>query len=150
MFLRYVCCQIQSFKHIILLSFLLLFWLFTHVVHNLVSDEDVVGSLHRYRPQFLQVSDGIPSYYYPYEFQHTCLLEDAVGMDDEQLHQSSGLEKCVARPFVSHDHFQTKYVADKMVAVVKEVSVTCYSLCFYYSVLLELILLNMIFFHHFW
>ncbi|OWM63550.1 hypothetical protein CDL15_Pgr019500 [Punica granatum] len=102
------------------------------VCHNLVQSslnhvseiyEDVLCTLHQFRPDFLPASDGIPSYYYPYEFQHECLLQDAVDAesDDEQLHQSSDVKQCVAGPFVSLDHFQTKYIADKMATVIKEI-----------------------------
>ncbi|KAK4750367.1 hypothetical protein SAY87_027816 [Trapa incisa] len=82
--------------------------------------EDVLGLLHRFRPEFLRTSDSFPSYYHPFNFQHTCLLEDVVGVDDEQLDQSSNVN-CVAGPFVSSDDFQTKDIAEKMVTVIKEI-----------------------------
>ncbi|KAI6674620.1 hypothetical protein NL676_002526 [Syzygium grande] len=95
-------------------------------------DEDVLSSLHRFRPNFLGASEGFPSYYYPCDFQHKCLLEcrpnedededeDAAGLDDEELESSADTRECVAMPFVAPNDFQTKYVADKLTAVVKEI-----------------------------
>ncbi|XP_030532472.1 DExH-box ATP-dependent RNA helicase DExH8 [Rhodamnia argentea] len=105
--------------------------------HNLVQSslnhvaeiyEDVLSSLHRFRPIFLSTSDSFPSYYYPHEFQHECLLEglpneneDAAGLDDERLNSSADSRKCVAGPFVAPNDFQTKIVTDKLTAVVKEI-----------------------------
>ncbi|KAK3407422.1 hypothetical protein EUGRSUZ_K03477 [Eucalyptus grandis] len=106
--------------------------------HNLVQSslnhvaeiyEDVLSSLHRFRPNFLSASDSFPSYNYPYEFQHKCLLEcpppnedeDAAGLDDDQLNSSANSRKCVAVPFVAPNDFQTTTVADKLTAVVKEI-----------------------------
>ncbi|KAK3407430.1 hypothetical protein EUGRSUZ_K03484 [Eucalyptus grandis] len=95
--------------------------------------EDVLSSLHRFRPNFLGASDGFPSYYCPRDFQHKCLLEclpnenedededeDAAGLDDEELNVSVYTRECVARPFVAPNDFKTKNVADKLTAVVKE------------------------------
>lgn len=73
--------------------------------------------------------DSFPSYYYPYEFQHKCLLEcpppnedeDAAGLDDDQLNSFADSRKCVAVPFVAPNDFQTTTVADKLTAVVKEI-----------------------------
>ncbi|KAI6674613.1 hypothetical protein NL676_002519 [Syzygium grande] len=92
--------------------------------------EDVLSSLHRFRPNFLGASKGFPSYYYPCDFQHKCLLEcrpnededeDAAGLDDEELESSADTRECVATPFVTPNDFQTKNVADKLTAVVKEI-----------------------------
>ncbi|KAF2315012.1 hypothetical protein GH714_037553 [Hevea brasiliensis] len=66
--------------------------------HNLVQSslhqvseiyEDVLNSLHRFRPRFLAKCDGLPTYYDPYEFGHACLLKSqrngdrVVAADDE-------------------------------------------------------------------
>ncbi|KAF8006726.1 hypothetical protein BT93_K0898 [Corymbia citriodora subsp. variegata] len=104
--------------------------------HNLVQSslnhiaeiyEDVLSSLHRFRPNFLNTSDSFSYYYYPYEFQHKCLLEcppnedeDAADLDDHQLNSSADSRKCVAVPFVGPNDFQTKYVAGKLTTIVKE------------------------------
>ncbi|KAL8100970.1 hypothetical protein AgCh_033010 [Apium graveolens] len=36
--------------------------------------DDILNTLHRFRPKFFVKSGGLPSYYDPYEFQHTCRL----------------------------------------------------------------------------
>ncbi|KAF8006731.1 hypothetical protein BT93_K0902 [Corymbia citriodora subsp. variegata] len=92
--------------------------------------DDVLSSLHRFRPNFLGTSDGFPSYYYPYDFQHKCLLkcppnededEDAAGLSDKELNLSVDTRECVAMPIVGPNDFKTKNVADKLTAVVKEI-----------------------------
>ncbi|KAK8570233.1 hypothetical protein V6N13_002928 [Hibiscus sabdariffa] len=92
--------------------------------------EDILNSMHRFRPYFLPASNGIPTYYHPYEFAHTCLLEcqqqgeiDAPSSTDEQLEESSELRKCVAVPFVASDHFRTNDVANNLVNTIKEIRV---------------------------
>ncbi|MBA0620836.1 hypothetical protein Godav_006508 [Gossypium davidsonii] len=94
--------------------------------------EDVLNSMHRFRPNFLPASNGIPTYYSPYEFGHTCLLEcqqqgeiDALSSSDEQLEQSNETRKCVAVPFVASGHFQTNDVAENLVNTIKEIRVQC-------------------------
>lgn len=97
-------------------------------LHN-VSEmyEEILHSVHRFRPLFLAVSDGLPSYYYPYEFQHTCLLcqqygeIDALAADEEHPEQLSNTIKCVAIPFVASNHFHANDVAMKFSNIVKEV-----------------------------
>lgn len=97
--------------------------------------------MHRFRPNFLPASNGIPTYYSPYEFGHTCLLEcqqqgkiDALSSSDEQLEQSYETRKCVAVPFVASGHFQTNDVAENLVNTIKEVLFFAYhvasALCF--------------------
>ncbi|XP_039160559.1 DExH-box ATP-dependent RNA helicase DExH8-like [Eucalyptus grandis] len=81
--------------------------------------EDVLSSLHRFRPNFLGKSDGFPSYYCPRDFRHKCLLECPPN-EDEELNISVDTRECVARPFVAPNDFKTKNVADKLTAVVKE------------------------------
>ncbi|KAL3717612.1 hypothetical protein ACJRO7_009105 [Eucalyptus globulus] len=107
--------------------------------HVAVKYEDVLSSLHRFRPNFLGTSDGFPSYYCPRDFQHKCLLEclpnedededaDAAGLDDEDLNISVDTRECVTRPFVAPNDFKTKNVADKLTAVVKEIKVHYFGL----------------------
>ncbi|XVE77617.1 hypothetical protein DITRI_Ditri13aG0077600 [Diplodiscus trichospermus] len=89
--------------------------------------EDILNSVHRFRPNFLAASNGIPTYYSPYEFGHTCLLQcqphgetDALSSGDEKLEQSFKTKKCVAVPFVASDHFQTNDVAENLAKTIKE------------------------------
>jgi hypothetical protein len=92
-------------------------------------DEDVLSSVHRFRPKFLATSNGLPSYYDPYEFEHTCLLNcqpdgdrNAHTVEDEHLEPSSGIRKCLAVPFVASNHFQTNDAVEKLATATKEVS----------------------------
>lgn len=83
--------------------------------------------MHRFRPKFLATSNGLPSYYDPYEFEHTCLLEcqpdgDTDALDDEHLEPSSEIRKCVAEPFVASNNFQTNDVVKNLATTIKEVS----------------------------
>lgn len=105
--------------------------------HNLVQSslnhvsemyEDILNSIHRFRPNFLAASNGIPTYYSPYEFGHTCLLQcrplgvtNALSSSDEQLEQSLESRKCVAVPFVDSDHFQSNDVAKTLANTIKEI-----------------------------
>ncbi|XP_020538355.1 DExH-box ATP-dependent RNA helicase DExH8 isoform X2 [Jatropha curcas] len=95
-----------------------------------VSDmyEDILNSLHQFRPRFLGKCDGLPTYYDPYEFGHVCFLQYqpdgdtvAVAADDEHNELSCETKKCCAVPFVSSVHFQTINVAQNFSAIVKEV-----------------------------
>ncbi|OAY61817.1 DExH-box ATP-dependent RNA helicase DExH8 [Manihot esculenta] len=107
--------------------------------HNLVQSslhqvsetyEDVLDSLHRFRPRFLAKCDGLPTYYDPYEFGHVCLLESqrhedevVIAADDEHNEPSNETKKCCAIPFVASGHFQTINVAEKLSLIVKEIRV---------------------------
>ncbi|KAF3436447.1 hypothetical protein FNV43_RR23539 [Rhamnella rubrinervis] len=109
--------------------------------HNLVPSslnhvseiyEDILNSIHRFRPKFLGTSDGLPTYYDPYEFEHTCLLKcqlpgdtDALSVDDEQLEPSHDTKKCIAIPFVASNNFQSNAVAKKLATIIKEIKVQC-------------------------
>ncbi|XP_022757974.1 DExH-box ATP-dependent RNA helicase DExH8 isoform X2 [Durio zibethinus] len=92
--------------------------------------EEVLNSIHRFRPNFLAASNGIPTYYSPYEFGHTCLLQcqpqeetDALSSSDEPLEQSFETRKCLAVPFVASDHFQSNDVAENLANTIKEIRV---------------------------
>ncbi|XP_030948082.1 DExH-box ATP-dependent RNA helicase DExH8 [Quercus lobata] len=92
--------------------------------------EDVLSSVHRFRPKFLATSNGLPSYYDPYEFEHTCLLQcqsdgDTDALDDEHLEPSSEIRKCVAEPFVASNNFQTNDVVKNLATTIKEIRVLC-------------------------
>ncbi|KAM7527062.1 hypothetical protein LguiB_030472 [Lonicera macranthoides] len=109
-------------------------WCLSHNVvpsslHNIAGIyEDIMNSLHRFRPKFLVKSDGLPSYYEPYEFQHTCLLEceqngytNSLATEDELLGPFSETRKCVAAPFVDLNDFKMNEVAENMATVIKEI-----------------------------
>ncbi|XP_050265490.1 DExH-box ATP-dependent RNA helicase DExH8 [Quercus robur] len=92
--------------------------------------EDVLSSVHRFRPKFLATSNGLPSYYDPYEFEHTCLLQcqsdgDTDALDDDHLEPSSEIRKCVAEPFVASNNFQTNDVVKNLATTIKEIRVLC-------------------------
>ncbi|KAF2315016.1 hypothetical protein GH714_037571 [Hevea brasiliensis] len=105
--------------------------------HNLVQSslhqvseiyEDVLNSLHRFRPRFLAKCDGLPTYYDPYEFGHVCLLKsqrngDRVVAADDEHEPSNETKKCCAVPFIASGHFQTINVAEKLSIIVKEMRV---------------------------
>ncbi|XP_043710636.1 DExH-box ATP-dependent RNA helicase DExH8 [Telopea speciosissima] len=107
--------------------------------HNLVRSslqhiseiyEDVLNSMHRFRPKFLSTSNGLPSYYDPYEFEHTCLIQSHSNGDTDELatgdeHTDSTIEtrNCIAVPFVSPKQFQAEAVAEKLVESIKEIRV---------------------------
>uniref|UniRef100_A0A5B7B8U8 RNA helicase n=1 Tax=Davidia involucrata TaxID=16924 RepID=A0A5B7B8U8_DAVIN len=111
-------------------------WCFFHnlvqsSLHNVAEIyEDILNSVHRFRPKFLVTSDSLPSYYDPYEFRHTCLLNsqpngeiDALDTDEEHHGPVSERRKCIAVPFVASDHFQANEVAEKLAAIIKEMRV---------------------------
>lgn len=89
-----------------------------------MADEDIINSLHRFRPKFLATSDGLPSYYQPYEFQHSCLLYSEEYGEVDSLAPDEVIEecKCVTVPFVDMDDFQITEVARNMATVIKEVT----------------------------
>lgn len=88
------------------------------------TDEDTLSSLHRFRPQFISSSDSLPTYYYPYEFDHTCCVEcQASGDRYQHSEDQPPLEtrKCVSLPFVPPDAFQANAIAKNMANIIKEV-----------------------------
>lgn len=104
--------------------------MFLQVGVSFFADEDVLNSVHRFRPKFLVKSDGPPSYYEPYEFEHTCLITQLPDgdTDDDQFEPPSEARKCLAVPFVSPNQFQNDIIAEKMALVIKEVLLSCASL----------------------
>lgn len=113
---------------------------------SFLSDEDVLDSLHRFRPRFLAKCDGLPTYYDPYEFGHVCLLESqrhedevVIAADDEHNEPSNETKKCCAIPFVASGHFQTINVAEKLSLIVKEVNrlFSCAWICIISGMLIE-------------
>ncbi|XP_010259561.1 PREDICTED: DExH-box ATP-dependent RNA helicase DExH8 isoform X2 [Nelumbo nucifera] len=107
--------------------------------HNLVQSslhhvseiyDDILNALHRFRPKFLVTSDGLPSYYDPYEFEHTCLLQsqqatnvDALVTDDEDLDPTTEFRNCLSVPYVGPEHFRANILAAKLVDIIKEIRV---------------------------
>uniref|UniRef100_A0A803L9U4 RNA helicase n=1 Tax=Chenopodium quinoa TaxID=63459 RepID=A0A803L9U4_CHEQI len=84
---------------------------------------EILCSLHQYRPKFLATSCGLPSYYDPYEFRHTCLLECKPIDDSDALLEDDETKKCLATPFVFPHHFQSQSIAEKFATVIKEIRV---------------------------
>ncbi|KAF5744138.1 hypothetical protein HS088_TW08G00734 [Tripterygium wilfordii] len=108
------------------------------LLHNLVQSslhhiseiyEDILSSVHRFRPKFLGVSNSLPTYYDPYEFEHTCLIkcqpneDTGVAADDEHNETPCQTRICAAVPFVSSTHFQTKSISEKLTNIIKEIRV---------------------------
>ncbi|KAL8207741.1 hypothetical protein R6Q57_007153 [Mikania cordata] len=109
--------------------------------HNLVQSsllhiasiyENVLNSVHRYRPNFLATSNGLPSYYEPYEFQHTCLLtvdhnddSEPLTTDDDPGNSFYETKKCIALPFVDANGFKKNEVAFRLANSIKEIKI-CY------------------------
>ncbi|CAH2057623.1 unnamed protein product [Thlaspi arvense] len=94
--------------------------------------EDILGSFHRFRPQFISYSDSLPSYYNPYEFDHTCYVECKPSEDriphsvDEDNNQSPvEVRKCVSVPFVPPNAFQASAIAKNMANFIKEIRTQC-------------------------
>ena len=65
--------------------------------------------MHLYRPKFLTWSQGPPSYYSAYDFQHLCkfypdesLLKNIILLEDEPI---EAFEKCDGSQFVTSGHF---------------------------------------------
>lgn len=104
--------------------------------HNLVQSslnhvseihDDILTSIHRFRPKCLVTSPGLPSYYDPYEFEHTCLLkcqhkeeEPEISTQDEP---ASEARKCCSVPFVPLSNFQNNDVAEELATVIKEIRI---------------------------
>lgn len=92
------------------------------------ADEDILNSVHRFRPKFLATADGLPLYYEPYEFQHTCLLTcqkngntDTMAADDEHSELPNEKRKCNSVPFVPSSYFLSHEVAENLATIIKEV-----------------------------
>ncbi|KAL0435891.1 UNVERIFIED_CONTAM: DExH-box ATP-dependent RNA helicase DExH8 [Sesamum radiatum] len=91
------------------------------------NDDEILNSLHRFRPKFLSISRSVPIHYDPYNFRHTCYLEcvqkkdaDALAVEDEDLEHDNESRKCVAVPYVGPFDFHTDEVARKFSAIIKE------------------------------
>ncbi|KAI4301411.1 hypothetical protein L6164_034693 [Bauhinia variegata] len=89
---------------------------------------EILHSIHQFRPNFLNKSEGPPSSDDPHGFKHTCRLAcqsnddtDVLAADGEGLDSSNESRKCVAVPYVASDHFHFIDVAKKFIAVIKEI-----------------------------
>lgn len=104
------------------------------------TDEDTLSSFHRFRPQFISSSDSQPTYYNPYEFDHTCYIE-CQPSEDKYLHSEDvdnnqpppEVRKCVSVPFVPPNAFQANAIAENMASIIKEVFI--FRPCFVYLVI---------------
>ncbi|GFY98712.1 zinc finger (CCCH type) helicase family protein [Actinidia rufa] len=99
---------------------------------NEKNDEDILSSIHRFRPKFLSTSNGLPSYYESYDFQHACSLSfqhkqdadaDALATDGDDLELLSETVECISVPFVPSNYFQSYEVAEKLATIIKEMRV---------------------------
>lgn len=89
-----------------------------------------MNTLHRFRPKFFVKSGGLPSYYYPYEFQHTCHLKgkhikengDVLDLyEDEHPDTVSDVQLCNNEPFAVANSFEMDQVAANLANIIKEV-----------------------------
>ncbi|KAL0420033.1 UNVERIFIED_CONTAM: DExH-box ATP-dependent RNA helicase DExH8 [Sesamum radiatum] len=92
--------------------------------------DEILNTLHRFRPKFLALSRSVPIHYDPYDFRHTCYLEcvqkkdaDALAVEDEDLEHDNESRKCVAVPYVGPFDFHTDEVARKFSAIIKEMRI---------------------------
>ncbi|WJX19938.1 RNA helicase [Trifolium repens] len=88
---------------------------------------EILNTIHRFRPKFLSSFHGIIPNYDPYEFSHTCLFKsqadghsDIVSVDGEDFELSNGTNKCVAVPYVTLNHLNSYEVAKMFAVIVKE------------------------------
>lgn len=82
-----------------------------------LSDEDIIHTLHQFRPRFLGMCDILRSSYAPTQFQHSCVLKRLENGDD----QSSESRTCVSLPYVASSYSRTNQVAGKLADVIKQV-----------------------------
>lgn len=89
-----------------------------------------MNTLHRFRPRFFVKSGGLPSYYYLYEFQHTCCLKgehinengDVLDLyEDEHPDTVSDVQVCSDEPFAVANSFEMDQVAANLANIIKEV-----------------------------
>ncbi|KAL6505026.1 hypothetical protein OROGR_024843 [Orobanche gracilis] len=92
--------------------------------------DDILDTLHRFRPKSLVISNGAPSHYKPYEFQHTCHLQcmlghedDALALEDEGVEDDDESRECVALPFVAPCDFQKDEISTMFASIAKEMRI---------------------------
>uniref|UniRef100_A0A1J3G4S1 RNA helicase n=1 Tax=Noccaea caerulescens TaxID=107243 RepID=A0A1J3G4S1_NOCCA len=87
--------------------------------------EDTLGSFHRFRPQFITSYDSLPTYYDPYEFNHTCYVECQPSEDEDNNQSPLEVRKCVSVPYVPPNAFQADAIAKHMANIIKEIRTQC-------------------------
>ncbi|XP_052170018.1 DExH-box ATP-dependent RNA helicase DExH8 isoform X2 [Diospyros lotus] len=92
--------------------------------------EDILNSVHRFRPDFLATSDGLPLFYEPFVPQHACLLTcqqngdiDSLTADNEHLELLGEMRKCISAPFVPSNIYQLNVVAENLATIMKEIRI---------------------------
>jgi hypothetical protein len=93
--------------------------------------EVVMAIMHRFRPKFLCLLKGPPSYYNDYEFKHTCLLSP--GQIEANLSFAVGTELaddfltdvCIQAPYVDSGSFNTLRVGNELTGIIKEIRTQC-------------------------
>ncbi|XP_076888614.1 DExH-box ATP-dependent RNA helicase DExH8-like [Bidens hawaiensis] len=108
--------------------------------HNLVQSslqhvadiyEDILHSVHRFRPDFLATSNGLPSYYEPNKFQHKCFITVEHNDDSDPLATNDDInpiyetKKCTSLPFVGANSLNKNEVAFRLASSIKEIRM-CY------------------------
>ncbi|KAK7270196.1 hypothetical protein RIF29_23165 [Crotalaria pallida] len=90
--------------------------------------DEILNSIHRFRPKSLSFFRGLSPCYETYEFMHACLLKcqpdgniDVDSSDEEGLEPSSEAKKCVAVPYVTSSDFRSYDVAKMFTAIIKEI-----------------------------
>lgn len=100
--------------------------------HNLVQPslhqisaiyDDILSSFHLYRPEFPSIPAGRPSYCDPYVYRHTCLLQSQPSNEivDDQKEKTGEIRRCINMPFVKLGQFQSRTVAERFAAIIKEI-----------------------------
>lgn len=96
---------------------------------QLVADtyDEILSSLHRFRPKCLVNFDKVPLFRGPYEFWHKCSDNweqigdvDALVVHDKDFEVDIRKGKCLSLPFVSSNHIQVTKMANKLAEIVKE------------------------------
>ncbi|KAG6606962.1 DExH-box ATP-dependent RNA helicase DExH8, partial [Cucurbita argyrosperma subsp. sororia] len=96
---------------------------FHSLVHsslNHVSEmyEDIIHTLHQFRPRFLGMCDILRSSNTP-QFQHSCILK----CHENGVDQSSESRTCASLPYVASSYPLTNHVAGKLADVIKQMKV---------------------------
>lgn len=97
--------------------------------------------MHRFRPDFLATSNGLPSYYEPNKFQHKCFITVEHNDDSDPLATNDDInpiyetKKCTSLPFVGANSLNKNEVAFRLASSIKEVVKVLlqvsFSYCFY-------------------
>ena len=87
--------------------------------------------MHRFRPKFLYLLKGPPSYYNVYEVKHTCILSPrqieanlsfAVGTE---LADDIPTDVCIEAPYVNSVSFNTSGIGFELTQIIKEIRTQC-------------------------